>query len=76
MSGGADDLVPPENAVRLARRLPNSRLHLLPGAGHLVMFGTEPAGAKLMADFFSSRSLDSSTAWTAGLVVPERAAAA
>jgi len=40
------------------------------------MFGTEPAGAKLMADFFSSRSLDSSTAWTAGLVVPERAAAA
>jgi pimeloyl-ACP methyl ester carboxylesterase len=76
VSGGADDLVPPENAVRLARRLPNSRLHLLPGAGHLVMFGTRPAGASLLADFFSSRSLDSSIAWTAGLVVPERAAAA
>jgi poly(3-hydroxyoctanoate) depolymerase len=76
VSGGADDLVPPENAVRLARRLPNSRLHLLPGGGHLVMFGGESAGARLLADFFSSDSLDSSVAWTTGLLAADRSAAA
>ena len=74
ISGGADDLVPPENAVRLARRLPNSRLHLLPAGGHLVLFGAEPA-ARLLADFFSSDSLDSSIAWTTGLLAAARAAA-
>lgn len=76
VSGGADDLVPPGNAVRLARRLPNSRLHLLPGGGHLLMFGTECAGARLLADFFSSDTLDDSIAWTTGLLATERAAAA
>lgn len=76
VSGGADDLVPPENAVRLARRLPNSRLHLLPGGGHLVMFGGESTGARLPADFFSSTSLDDSIAWTTGLLAAERSAAA
>jgi pimeloyl-ACP methyl ester carboxylesterase len=76
VSGGADDLVPPENAVRLARGLPNSRLHLLPGGGHLVMFGTESAGARLLADFFSSESLEGSIAWTTGLLAAERSAAA
>lgn len=76
VSGGADDLVPPENAVRLARRLPNSRLHLLPGGGHLVMFGTESAWARLLADFFSSGSLEGSIAWTTGLLAAERSAAA
>lgn len=76
VSGGADDLVPPGNAVRLARRLPNSRLHLLPTGGHLLMFGTESAGARLLADFFSSDPLDGSIAWTTGLLAAERAAAA
>jgi pimeloyl-ACP methyl ester carboxylesterase len=76
VSGGADELVPPRNAVRLARRLPNSRLQLLPAGGHLLMFDTESAGASLLADFFSSDSLDGSIAWTTGLLAAERAAAA
>jgi pimeloyl-ACP methyl ester carboxylesterase len=75
LSGSADDLVPPANAVRLARRLPNSRLHLLPSGGHLLLFGTESAGARLLADFFSSHSLDGSIAWTTGLLAADRAAA-
>lgn len=68
LSGAADDLVPPANAVQLARLLPNSSLHLLPGGGHLIMFGDESAGPRLLAEFFSSPTLDMSTAWTTGLL--------
>jgi hypothetical protein len=39
------------------------------------MFGTESAGARLLADFFSSDSLDGSIAWATGLPAPEPAAA-
>src|SRR5256885_2784689 len=68
VSGTADDLVPPAEAVRLARRLPNSSLHLLPGGGHLIMFGEASAGPRLLAEFFSSPTLAASTAWTTGLL--------
>ena len=70
------DLVPPANAVRLARWLPNSSLHLVPDGGHLVPFGAVSAGARLLAEFFASGSLDSSIAWTTGLLEAERPAAA
>ena len=75
LAGAADDLVPPSNAVRIARRLPNSSLHLLPGGGHLIMFGGESAGARLLGEFFASATLDESTAWTTGLLAAERFAA-
>ncbi len=68
LSGAEDDLVPPANAVRIARLLPNSSLHLVPGVGHLIMFDTESAGAQLLAEFFSAPSLDHSTAWNTGLI--------
>ena len=75
LSGTDDELVPPANAVRLARLLPQSSLHLLPGGGHLIMFNTESAGARLLAEFFSTPSLSQSTAWSTGLLAAERAAA-
>lgn len=68
VSGGLDRLVPVENAVQLARLLPNSRLHLLPDGGHLLMFHRGGAAPRLLADFFSSGSLSSSTAWMTGLL--------
>jgi poly(3-hydroxyoctanoate) depolymerase len=67
LSGLRDRLVPPSNAVQLARRLPNSRLHLLPGAAHLQVLEGDGSGTRLLADFFSSASLASSTAWRTGL---------
>ena len=73
VSGAADDLVPPANAVRLARRLPNSSLHLLPGGGHLIMFGDASPGPRLLAEFFSSPTLATSTAWTTGLLAASTA---
>jgi pimeloyl-ACP methyl ester carboxylesterase len=66
LSGLRDRLVPPSNAFQLAGRLPKSRLHLLPGAGHLHLVEGEGAGGRLLADFFSSASLARSTAWTSG----------
>jgi pimeloyl-ACP methyl ester carboxylesterase len=67
VAGTDDALVPPANAVQLARALPNASLHLLPGAEHLHMFSEQGAGARLLADFFSTKQLESSTAWTTGL---------
>jgi pimeloyl-ACP methyl ester carboxylesterase len=67
LAGTDDVLVPPTNAVQLARGLPHASLHLLPGAEHLHLFGAQGAGARLLAEFFSSESLESSTAWTTGL---------
>lgn len=67
VSGGSDRLIPVDNAVQLARLLPQSRLHLLPTAAHLLMFCRGGAAPRLLADFFSSRSLARSTAWSSGL---------
>jgi pimeloyl-ACP methyl ester carboxylesterase len=67
VAGARDRLVPPGNAVQLAGLLQRSRLHLLPDAAHLLLFYRDGAAARLLADFFSSRSLEGSTAWTTGL---------
>jgi len=73
VAGALDRLVPPSNALQLARLLPTSRLHLLPDAGHLLMSYRDGAAPGLLADFFSSRSLERSTTWKTGLD-PEAAA--
>ena len=66
VAGTGDELVPASNAEQLARHLPNSSLHLLPGAEHLYMFDPAGAGARLLADFFSSATVDSSVTWMSG----------
>jgi pimeloyl-ACP methyl ester carboxylesterase len=67
VAGAGDELVPPSNGEQLARHLPNSRLHLIPGAEHLCMFDPGGAGARLLADFFSSETVEASKAWSTGL---------
>ena len=37
----------------LARELPNSRLVLVPGEGHLLLFDPESAALPALADFFA-----------------------
>ena len=66
VAGTGDELVPASNAEQLARHLPNSSLHLIPGAEHLCMFDPAGAGARLLADFFSSETVETSDAWMTG----------
>ncbi|GAC1538471.1 MAG: poly(3-hydroxyalkanoate) depolymerase [Acidimicrobiales bacterium] len=53
LSGGADPIVPPTNARILARRIPNSELEIVPGAGHLMLLERAEACATTIADFVS-----------------------
>jgi poly(3-hydroxyoctanoate) depolymerase len=69
LHGEADRLVPPANAVQLARLLPRSRLHVVPDEGHLLVYDPDGAALPLLRDFFSSPSLEDSTAWRTGVSV-------
>jgi acetyl esterase/lipase len=69
--GDGDRLVPHANAVQLARHLPVSRLHTVPGEGHLLVFDSESAALPRLAEFFASPTLDRSEAWTTGTVVDD-----
>jgi poly(3-hydroxyoctanoate) depolymerase len=65
---GADDRVTlPANGVQLARLIQNSRLHFLPGEGHLALFDPESGAQPLLADFFSAPDLSTATSWERGL---------
>jgi len=67
--GGADDpVVPGANGVQLARLLPRSRLHLVPG-GHLFLFDPAGPAVPLLEDFFASENLTRSQVWAQGTEV-------
>jgi poly(3-hydroxyoctanoate) depolymerase len=71
LSGEADRLVQPANGFQLARLLPESRLHVLPGEGHLFVYDPKSRSFPLLEDFFSSRTLAGSAAWTSGTIVDD-----
>jgi len=71
--GAADRLVPPANAIQLARLLPDSRVHVIDGEGHLLVFDPDGAAAPLLEDFFSSPVAEESTAWRDGAIVDDDA---
>ncbi len=53
LSGAEDPLVPIQNAHLLARRIPDARLKLIPGGGHLWMLEQPEASAALVDEFLS-----------------------
>jgi pimeloyl-ACP methyl ester carboxylesterase len=71
--GDGDRLVPPANAVQLARLLPQSRLHVVPDEGHLLVFDPQSATLPLLEDFFRSETLEGSDAWRTGIAVDDDA---
>jgi pimeloyl-ACP methyl ester carboxylesterase len=71
--GEGDELVPPANALQLARLLPDSRVHVLAGDGHLLVYDSESTGPRLLADFFSAATLEELHAWTSGGTVDDDA---
>lgn len=73
VAGQLDELVPPANAVQLARLLPESRLHVLPDEGHLLLWDPESRAVPLIEDFFTAGSLARSQAWRSGRRVDDDA---
>ena len=71
LSGEEDRLVPAANAIQLARLLPQSRLHVIPGEGHLFVCDPKSGSLPLLADFFSSPTLARSQAWKTGTEVSD-----
>ena len=71
LTGDGDRLVQPANGIQLARLLPESRLHVLPGEGHLYLCDPASPALPLLVDFFSSRTLTRCDAWTSGTVVTD-----
>jgi pimeloyl-ACP methyl ester carboxylesterase len=51
--GRQDRLVPPQLAENLHRSIRGSRLHILPGAGHIVMYDQAEAFNSLVLEFLS-----------------------
>lgn len=51
LSGDDDPIVPPANGRILARRIPDARLHIVPGGGHLFILERPAEIADLVAEF-------------------------
>jgi poly(3-hydroxyoctanoate) depolymerase len=71
IAGDDDRVTVSANGVQLARLIKNSRLHLLPGEGHLALFDPASGAQPLLADFFSAPDLATATSWQNGLAVGE-----
>jgi pimeloyl-ACP methyl ester carboxylesterase len=69
--GDGDHLVPAANAVQLARLLPESRLHILPGEGHLLVVDPDGAAIPLLEEFFTAPNVETSRAWSTGRIVDD-----
>jgi poly(3-hydroxyalkanoate) depolymerase len=55
LAGSEDPLVPPANARIIALLVPNNRLHIIPGGGHLFMLHSLDKVVPVIRDFLDSR---------------------
>lgn len=53
ITGDADTLVPPENAERIASRIPNARVVVLPGVGHKITAEVPELFVRTVTDFLT-----------------------
>lgn len=54
LAGDEDNVVDPRNSWLLAERIPNARLHVLPGTGHLFFWERPAEVVNLLNDFLGS----------------------
>lgn len=66
LAGDDDPLTPVANAKILAHLLPNARLHVVPGEGHLMPLDDASAAPPMMRDFFYAADLDQAPVWQQG----------
>jgi pimeloyl-ACP methyl ester carboxylesterase len=53
-TGAEDILVPPENSHRLAHRIPNANLTMIPGLGHRAIWEAPEEVAQFVSDFLNA----------------------
>ena len=73
LHGDSDHLVPPANAVQLARLLPTSRVHVLRGEGHFFVFDPRSRCVGLLEEFVTSADVCDTKAWREGAAVDDDA---
>ena len=65
VSGTDDRLVPHANSMNIAARIPNARLFLADGEGHMLLFDKRCAALPVIATFFDAEPVASSFDWDA-----------
>ena len=63
--------MPLANASLLGRYLPNARLAVVPGEGHLLLMDSDSAGLPVIGDFLSSSTVTQSAAWRDAIEVDD-----
>ena len=76
VTGDDDPLMPMANAYILARRIPNARLRVMPGEGHLLLMDEQSAAFDPIRGFLEAETLEHETAWRAATVVDDALLAA
>jgi pimeloyl-ACP methyl ester carboxylesterase len=71
VAGGDDPLVPPANAMLLARHMPNARALVAPGEGHLLLMDPDSAMLEPIRDFLAAEELTEAPAWRQAQVVSD-----
>lgn len=71
VSGDDDPLSPLANAVLLTRLLPQARMVVAPGEGHLLFLSAQSPVLGPIREFLTAQSLDASEAWREAAVVTD-----
>jgi poly(3-hydroxyoctanoate) depolymerase len=69
VTGDDDPLVPPANSLLLASRLPDARVLVAPGEGHLLLMDSRSAVLQPIHDFLAAETLDEAAVWREAKVV-------
>jgi pimeloyl-ACP methyl ester carboxylesterase len=71
VAGDDDPVMPLGNAMLLGRHLPNARLLVAPGEGHLLLMDDDSAVLPAIGDFLAAGDPEESDAWRTATVVDD-----
>lgn len=55
ITGTADRIIPPQNSQYLAKNIPNSKLELIPEAGHALCFSHSDQATAIMTSLLAAK---------------------
>jgi pimeloyl-ACP methyl ester carboxylesterase len=71
MTGDDDPLTPVVNAKLITHLLPNGRLQVLPGQGHLMVLDEQSSANETIRQFLTAEKLETSTVWKQATTVTD-----